>query len=251
MSGQKGPLYKQAGIAIPSRNPFNANIPNKRQTINSGRASLASGTASAFLPSAVIPFLQAPSTESLELFLFSEDVPTQFSLTFTRQSDWQKVTVSGTDYPFNVPTMCLNQDAQLNATPTLIDGYTAITATNGIAYGQIATGTTETNGVKVRGFAVSSSAPIVYEATNRYTGSTLSTAVTAWDNVSAEFTTRAANVNGYPTYNGGALTPPKLIVPVILKESDYTQAIQDAGNRIDFVTGVGSAIIVGIYKYVA
>ena len=252
MSGQKGPQYEQAGVTIANRTPFNKNIPNKRQTINDGQAILARFVEDTFTASGVIPFLQTTQTDLLETFLFCEDVPTRQRITFTRQSDYSKVAVGSpaVDYPFNVPAMMLDNTPSLNALPSLVDGYTPFTSTNGIAYGEVTTGTTETNGVKVRGYASIMQAPIVYEVTNRYTGSTLATAVAAWDLVSIDFSTRSQCVNGFASYNGQTLNTPSVIVPVLLNEEDYTQAMQDAGNKFT-LGGQLEVLIVGLYKYIS
>jgi hypothetical protein len=251
MSGQKGPQYEQAGVAIANRNPFNTNIPNKRQTVNDGQALLGAFVSGNFTFQGVIPFLQTSQFDLIETFLFTEDVPTRQTLHFFRQSDYSKVAVGSpaVDYPFNVPILCVDSPLSLNALPSLVDGYTAITAANGIAYGQITTGTTETNAVKVRGFASTVPAPIVYETETRYGGINLATPVTRWDLVTIDFSTRSQCVNGYAIYNGQTLDTPSVVVPVLLDETDYTQAMQDAGNK--FIIGAVTVLIVGLYKYIS
>jgi hypothetical protein len=251
MSGQKGPQYEQAGVAIANRTPFNKNIPNKRQTINDGQATLVRIIEGTLISAGVIPFLQTPQTDLLETFLFCEDVPTRQRLTFTQQSGYSKVAVGSpaVDYPFNVPAMTIDYTTSLNALPSLVDGYTPITSANGIAYGELTTGTTETNGVKVRGYASIVQAPVVYKVTNRYISSLLTTAVANWDSVGIDFSTRSQCVNGFAVYNGQTLTTPSVVFPVLLNEEDYTQAMQDAGNKFTF--GAIEALIVGLYKYIS
>ena len=250
MSGQKGPVYQQSGVAIANRTPFNKYVPNKRQTVNDGVAVLCTNTGGGIFPANDVPFYQGDSAQ-IELFLFSEDVPTRAVMMFHRRSDTQAVG----EVDIEVPAISYSQcEVGLNATPSLIDGYTAYTSTNGLKYGEIASGTTVTNAVKVRGYALIAENPEIYAtAGTRLEGLS---PVDTWDQVCLDFSTRASCVNGYIFYNASGLDAPSATYGIILEESEYTQAIQDAGNRITEVLVPGppdpnitlNYIVVGLYK---
>jgi len=171
---------------------------------------------------------------------------------FDRRSDTQNF---GEDDIYEVPAISYSQcQVGLNATPSLIDGYTAYTSTNGVKYGEIAIGTTATGGVKVRGYALTAVNPEMYAtAETRLNGGE---PVETWDGVCLDFSTRASCVNGYFFYNASGLDAPTATYPIILEESEYTQAIQDAGNLITEVVVPGppdpnttlNYIVVGLYK---
>jgi hypothetical protein len=250
MSGQKGPVYQQSGVAIANRTPFNKYVPNKRQTVNDGVAVFCTNTGGGIFPANDVPFYQGTSA-AIELFLFCEDVPTRAVLMLDRRSDTQAVG----EVDIEVPAISYSQcQVGLNATPSLIDGYTAYTSANGVEYGAIATGTTATGAVKVRGYALIGVNPEMYA--NEGTRTNGGEPVETWDGVCLDFSTRASCVNGYIFYNASGLDAPTATYPIILEESEYTQAIQDAGNLITEILVPGppdpnttlNFIVVGLYK---
>lgn len=248
MSGQKGPQYLQAGVTIANRTPFNKNIPNKRQTVNDGIAIFCDTSSDKLLPSSDVPFGQGVNYQ-IEAFLFCADVPTRLMAIYQRRSDFVDAGEAGL-----IPTSALTYvepNFALNATPSIVDGYTAYTAANPIPYGQIATGTTETNGVKVRGYAIIGSDIEQYDSSGtRIDGA--DEPVVSWDEVYLDFSTRAASVNGYVAYNATGGGVKRISRSVLLLESDYTQAMQDSGNVVTEVVGTTTftSIIVGLYKIV-
>jgi hypothetical protein len=248
MSGQKGPQYDQAGVTIANRTPFNKYVPNKRQTVNDGFVNLATFVGPNISITDVLPMIQDGSFRTLEVLLFTEDVPTRLRLENWDELAFSKVTVGspGVATAFAVPPLSITTEGAINATPTLIDGYTPITSTNGVPFGQIATGTTVSNNVKVRGYATAFAESIVATTSPvRYDDAALANPTLKWRRSHIDFSTRSSVTNGFPTYNASGVIGGKSVFPLILDEQFYTQAMQDAGNRIDFPQFEG--IIVGIY----
>lgn len=248
MSGQKGPLYKQAGVAIPNRTPFNKNIPNKRQTINDGLAYFASFDSGSgdFQLTNTLPFLQDAAPQFTEILLFGEDAPTRLRLDQFADTAYSRVFVGSplVAYSFPVPAMSLSTPGVLLGTPTIIDGYTAYTASNGVGEGEIAKGTTITNGVKVRGYSALFYDPIVAQVDVRFSDAGMTTPTAYWESSVLDFSTRSTNTNGYCGYNGSGLDFDRSTLPIVLEEGFYTQAMQDANNT--FQIGNTTMRIVGI-----
>lgn len=272
--GKKGVSYSQAGqriatkpaittvsgtLGIPDRSPFNAVIPNKRQTVNDGIALFAAVSNTG----AVLPSKFAVATPNVHVFLFSEDVPSRLSVTLKRSQGYTQLrTATGAlDAPAHyvwLPEATYENFPVLASEPQLITGYSAPSKV--ADYGEFAVGPTVTNGVTVRGFESYFALPVDAIPTPfvAITGTgpdyPPGGSITSFSEGYIDFSSRSTVTKGFAPFFGYSPTDAsaEFVYPVVLSEQDYTQAIQDNGNVIEVTDGFYPQryIVVGIYDQI-
>lgn len=272
--GKKGVSYSQAGqriatkpaittvsgtLGIPDRSPFNAVIPNKRQTVNDGIALFAAVSNTGAVLVSKFSFL----TPNVHVFLFSEDVPSRLSVTIKRPRGYTQLRtatgalVTPAEYVW-IPEATYENFPSLTSEPQLITGYSAPSK---IAdYGEFAVGPTVTNGVTVRGFecyfrlpedAIPTPFVSITENTPDFPpGGNINGFTEGY----IDFSSRSTVTKGFAPFFGYSPTDAaaEFIYPVVLSEEDYTQAMQDNGNVIEVTSGLYPQrfIVVGIYEQI-